>query len=40
MRGRVMVKMGNVWDRSTEVLSGRGGMLAGIAIPTLFVPAV
>ncbi|MGR6329686.1 hypothetical protein ACU5AX_11525 [Sphingomonas sp. XXL09] len=35
-----MVKMSNVWDRSTEVLSGRGGMLAGIAIPTLFVPAV
>lgn len=30
--------MGNVWDRTSEVLSGRGGMLAGIAILTLFVP--
>jgi hypothetical protein len=34
-----MVKMGNVWDRTGEVLNGRGGMLAGIAILTLFVPA-
>ena len=33
-----MVKMGDVWDRTSEVLSGRGGMLAGIAILTLFVP--
>ncbi len=30
--------MGNVWDRTGEVLNGRGGMLAGIAILTLFVP--
>ena len=35
-----MVKMGNVWDRTVEVLNGRGGMLAGIAVLTLFVPAV
>lgn len=35
-----MVKMGNVWDRSVEVLNGRGGMLAGIAALTLFLPAV
>ena len=35
-----MVKMGDVWDRTSEVLSGRGGMLAGIAILTLFVPGV
>lgn len=33
-----MVKMGNVWERTVEVLNGRGGMLAGIAIPTIFVP--
>ncbi len=30
--------MGNVWDRTSEVLSGRGGMLAGIAALTLFLP--
>ncbi len=35
-----MVKMGNVWDRTVEVLNGRGGMLAGLAVLTLFVPAV
>jgi len=33
-----MVKMGNVWDRTVEVLNGRGGMLAGIAFATLFLP--
>ncbi|NYD90704.1 hypothetical protein [Sphingomonas melonis] len=33
-----MVKMGNVWDRSAEVLNGRGGMLAGIAALSLYVP--
>lgn len=33
-----MVKMGNVWDRTVEVLNGRGGMLAGIAFATLFIP--
>lgn len=32
--------MGDVWDRTMVVLNGRGGMLAGIAIPTLFVPGV
>ncbi|MCP3736424.1 hypothetical protein M9979_16275 [Sphingomonas sp. RP10(2022)] len=30
--------MGNVWDRTVEVLNGRGGMLAGLALLTLFVP--
>jgi hypothetical protein len=35
-----MVKMGDVWDRTSEVLGGRGGMLAGIAILTVFVPGV
>ncbi|EZP54724.1 MULTISPECIES: glycerophosphoryl diester phosphodiesterase membrane domain-containing protein [unclassified Sphingomonas] len=35
-----MVKMGNVWDRSVAVLDGRGGMLAGVAALTLFVPQV
>ena len=35
-----MVKMGNVWDRTGEVLNGRGGMLAGIAMLTLFVPSL
>lgn len=35
-----MVKMGNVWDRTMAVLNGRGGMLAGMAILTLFVPPV
>ena len=35
-----MVKMGNVWDRTVEVLNGRGGMLAGLAVLSLFVPAV
>ena len=32
--------MGSVWDRASEVLAGRGGMLAGIAVPTLFVPTL
>jgi hypothetical protein len=35
-----MVRMGNVWDRTVEVLNGRGGMLAGLAILSLFVPAI
>lgn len=34
------VKMSNVWDRTTEVLSGRAGALAGIAFTTLFAPLV
>lgn len=33
-----MVRMGNVWDRAAEVLNGRGGMLAGIVVLTLFLP--
>lgn len=32
--------MGSVWDRTAEVLNGRGGMLAGIAALTLFAPTV
>lgn len=35
-----MVTMGAVWDRTSEVLAGRSGMLAGIAVPTLFLPTV
>lgn len=35
-----MVKMGNVWDRTSEVLSGRAGMLAAIAVPALLVPTI
>ncbi len=35
-----MVTMGAVWDRTTEVLAGRAGMLAGIAVPTLFLPGI
>ncbi|TPG15400.1 hypothetical protein [Sphingomonas oligophenolica] len=36
----IMVTMGAVWDRTTEVLSGRAGMLAGIAVPALFLPTI
>ena len=40
-----MISIGNVWDRTTDVLSGRGAMLAGIAgllilVPTLVSAAV
>lgn len=35
-----MVTMGSVWDRTSEVLSGRAAMLAAIAIPTIFLPSV
>lgn len=35
-----MVRMASVWDRTSAVLSGRGAMLAGIAVPTLFLPGV
>lgn len=34
------IRMGDVWDRTTEVLAGRGGILAGIAVLTLFLPSV
>jgi hypothetical protein len=34
-----MVKMGSVWDRTVEVLNGRTGMIAAIAILGLFVPS-
>lgn len=35
-----MVKIGTVWDRTTEVISGRGSMLAGIAVAGIFVPTI
>jgi hypothetical protein len=35
-----MVKMGNVWDRTVEVMNGRTGMIATIAMLGLFLPAV
>jgi hypothetical protein len=35
-----MVKIGTVWDRTTEVIGGRGGMLAGIALAGIFVPSL
>jgi hypothetical protein len=34
------VKMGDVWDRTTQVLSGRAGALVSIAVVTLFLPLV
>lgn len=38
--GMATVKMGDVWDRTTQVLSGRAGALAGIAVVTLLIPLV
>lgn len=35
-----MVRLGNVWDSTTEVLSGRGGMLAGIAALAIVLAGV
>ncbi|MEG3165880.1 hypothetical protein U1701_14880 [Sphingomonas sp. PB2P19] len=35
-----MVKMGNVWDRTVEVMNGRTGMIGGIAALGLFLPGV
>ena len=35
-----MVRMGDVWDRTTDVLSGRGRTLAGIAAIAIFLPGV
>lgn len=35
-----MIRIGTVWDRTVEVLQGRGGILATIALLTLFLPAV
>ncbi|WP_217430728.1 hypothetical protein [Sphingomonas bacterium] len=35
-----MVRMGDVWDRTTDVLSGRGRTLAGIAALAIFLPGV
>ena len=34
------VSIGNVWDSTTDVLAGRGGMLAPIAALAFFAPAV
>lgn len=35
-----MVTMSNVWDRTTEVLRGRGGVLASIAVLALYLPGL
>ncbi len=35
-----MVKMGTVWDRTVEVLNGRTGMIAPIALLGIVLPAV
>lgn len=35
-----MVKMGTVWDRTVEVLNGRTGMIAPIALLGMVVPSV
>lgn len=35
-----MITMSSVWDRTTEVISGRAGMLAGIAALTVWAPAI
>lgn len=35
-----MVRIGTVWDRTTEVLAGRAAMLAGVAALFLFLPDV
>lgn len=32
--------IGQIWDRTTLVLQGRGGALAAIAVPAIFLPAV
>ena len=35
-----MVKMGTVWDRTVEVLNGRTGMIAPIALLGMLLPSV
>lgn len=35
-----MTRMGTVWDQTVDVLRGRGAILAGIALPLLFLPSV
>lgn len=35
-----MVKIGTVWDRTVDVLRGRAGILVGIAVLTMIVPAL
>lgn len=39
-RGHAKVSIGTVWDRTTEILSGRGGPIASVAVLTLFAPTV
>jgi hypothetical protein len=38
--GNVRVKMGTVWDRTIEVLNGRTGMIASIAVVGILLPTV
>ncbi|MEG3171996.1 hypothetical protein U1708_07200 [Sphingomonas sp. ZB1N12] len=38
--GNVRVKMGTVWDRTIEVLNGRTGMIASIAVLGILLPTV
>lgn len=35
-----MIRIGTVWDRTTDVLAGRSGILAGIALLLVFLPSV
>lgn len=35
-----MIRMSAVWDRTTEVLNARGGILAGIAVLTVALPSL
>lgn len=35
-----MIRIGTIWDRTVDVLQGRGGILTTIAFLTLFLPAV
>lgn len=37
---RAKIRMGDVWDRTTEILSGRAAMLAGLAAIGIFAPGV
>lgn len=38
--GAAMVRIGTVWDRTVDVLQGRTGILAGIALLTMVLPGV
>lgn len=35
-----MISIGTIWDRTTDVLAGRAGILATVAVALLFLPAV